>query len=220
MSNSKNNSSRFDAGDTEMSAFAKALALPVRVAIIRLIVENGNTIPKEKILSLPGNPEMVSKHVAELRALKIIKQSGAKGRMFYSIDQELFDKMIGLFTMFFKTIGELKTQSEPISESETKDKDKSSQFANFGAFVQFHRKELNMSQEILSQKIGIARADLSRIECGKKALETDKLKLLSKVLYVDLPSINKEYFSHRITELAKESGLKVTITTDQKGKKS
>ena len=218
MSYSKDNSSRFDAGDTEMSAFAKALALPVRVAIIRLIVENGNSIPKEKILSLPGHPEMVSKHVAELRALKIIKQSGAKGRMFYSIDQELFDKMIGLFTIFFKTIGDLKAINEPDPEEETKAKDKGSQFENFGAFIQFHRKELNMSQEILSQKIGVDRANLSRIECGKKALETDKLKLLSKALYVDLPTINKEYFSHRITELAKESGLKVTIATDKKGK--
>ncbi len=39
--------SKFSNADNELANFAKALALPVRIAIIRTIMLNGNTITKE-----------------------------------------------------------------------------------------------------------------------------------------------------------------------------
>ena len=207
--------SKFDAGDNELSTFAKALALPIRVAIIRMIVEHGNSISKDMIYTLPHNPDIISRHISELRTLKILRQTGIKGNIIYNIDEDLFSRMSAMFSMLFKTIDDLRPPGENLRAAEKKEVENPLAFENFGAFIQFHRMDLNMSQEVFSKKLGIDRADVSRIERGRKTLDADKLKLLSEILYIDLPALKKEYYSHQINELANESGLKVIITEDK-----
>ena len=114
MSYSKSTTSKFDAADNKLSAFAKALALPIRVAIIRMIIQHGNNISKDILYTLPHNPEIITKHISKLRTLKIIGQSGSKGNIIYYIDQGHFKQMSAMFFTLFKAIDDLKPLTEDI----------------------------------------------------------------------------------------------------------
>lgn len=217
MTSSTKTATKFDADDNELSNFAKTLALPVRVAIVRIIIKHGNNTPKEKLLNLPVNQATINKHISELRTLKIIKQYGLKDALFYSIEQDIFTKMNAMFSMLFTNIGDMRAKKEGEPKTDTKN-DVKKAFPNFGAYIQHHRMELNMTQDVFSKKTGIDRADVSRIERGRKLLEANKLKLLSKVLYIDLPTLKQEYYSYKIAELADESGLRDTILDSAKEK--
>lgn len=94
--------SNFDEGDKELSNFAKALALPVRIAIIRIIMENNNAVNREILWEIPFNIETINKHVAELKNLGILKVQGFKGHITYSIDESLFEHMAYRFAELFK----------------------------------------------------------------------------------------------------------------------
>jgi predicted transcriptional regulator len=88
----------FSPADNELANFAKALALPVRIAIIRTIINNGNFITKENFYNIPYAHETIAKHIAELRTLGIIKASGYKGNMKYGLDEGLFYHMSNKLT--------------------------------------------------------------------------------------------------------------------------
>ncbi|WEA01865.1 ArsR/SmtB family transcription factor [Mucilaginibacter sp. SJ] len=92
---------KFSNTDNELANFAKALALPVRVAIVRLIMAEGNLVPKESLYSIPFNQETITKHVAELKRMGIIKTHGFRGSIKYSIDERLFRQMADGFAMLF-----------------------------------------------------------------------------------------------------------------------
>jgi predicted transcriptional regulator len=96
--------SKFSNADNELANFAKALALPVRIAIIRTIIINGNTITKENFYEIPFHHETINKHIAELKNLGIIKASGYKGNIKYAIDEHLFDTMTLKIAQLFNFI--------------------------------------------------------------------------------------------------------------------
>ncbi|MDN3583711.1 ArsR/SmtB family transcription factor [Mucilaginibacter flavus] len=96
--------SKFSNADNELANFAKALALPVRIAIIRTIMLNGNTITKENFYEIPFHHETINKHIAELKTLGIIKASGYKGNIKYSIDEHLFDSMAVKIAQLFSFV--------------------------------------------------------------------------------------------------------------------
>lgn len=48
-----------------------------------------------------------------------------------------------------------------------------------GEFLRELRKEKNMSQDVLAEKMHVDRANVSRWENGKTQIPTDKLKILS-----------------------------------------
>lgn len=213
--------SKFDTDDNEFSVFAKALALPIRVAIIRMILEHDNNIRKEELLGLSVNHEVVTKHIAELRTLKIVIQSGMKGNIRYRVDHHLFKRMTSRFNQLFSGIDQLLSDEQGTADqqiNETHHKTEKQLFSNFGDFIHFHRTDLNMSQETLAMKLCLDRSQLSRIESGKKDFDIQKLKLLSKALYIDLASLKKEYYSFKIADLADESGFKDSILDSAKEK--
>jgi predicted transcriptional regulator len=99
--------SKFSNTDNELANFAKALALPVRVAIIRLIIANGNSITKENFHTIPFNHETINKHIAELKTLGIIKTAGHKGNIRYCVDEGLFNQMANRFASLFRGVNNL-----------------------------------------------------------------------------------------------------------------
>jgi hypothetical protein len=125
MSYSKSTTSKFDAADNKLSAFAKALALPIRVAIIRMIIQHGNNISKDMIYTLPYNPEIITKHISSLRTLKIIGQTGTRGNIIYYIDQDLFNQMSAMFFTLLKSIDDSKPFMEDTGVAEKDDGRKS-----------------------------------------------------------------------------------------------
>jgi transcriptional regulator with XRE-family HTH domain len=208
--------------DNELSQFARALALPVRVFIVRTIIENGFSINRDALYTTSFNIETINKHVSELRSLGLIKANGAKGNITYSIEQNWFEQMSIRFSSLFESINRFNPSSvnadahvdAPVFVSK---KEKDDQ-PNFGAYIKKQRLELNISQEDLAKKIRIDRAQLSRIECGKNHLNADKLKALSQALYLNPDVLTKEYYSYRLAELIEESGYKEMILNSAKEK--
>lgn len=210
--------SKFTEADSELARFARILALPVRVYIIRMIIENGNFISKKEICNVPFEMENILKHVTELKTIGIIKVSGTKINTSYSIDIPLFNRMVSRFFSLFDNLNSIEHLQAPgLNETQTtgaateSEKETSINSVSFGAFIKKHRLALKISQEKLSRETNIDRAELSRIECGKKSPGAEKLILLSKALYIDLDSLTKEYYSSRILNMVEESGFSDVI---------
>lgn len=58
-----------------------------------------------------------------------------------------------------------------------------------GEFLRELRKEKNMSQDVLAEKMHVDRANVSRWENGKTQIPTDKLKILSEIFEVPIDEI-------------------------------
>ncbi|MFC0514825.1 ArsR/SmtB family transcription factor [Mucilaginibacter angelicae] len=95
---------KFSNTDNELANFAKALALPVRIAIVRIIMANGNSVSKESLYSIPFNHETITKHLAELKRMGIIKAHGFRGSIKYGLDEQLFRQMADGFAMLFESL--------------------------------------------------------------------------------------------------------------------
>ncbi|SEM62160.1 DNA-binding transcriptional regulator, ArsR family [Mucilaginibacter gossypiicola] len=95
---------KFSDRDNELANFAKALALPVRIAIVRIIMTNNNSISKEILYTIPFNHETTTKHLAELKRMGIIKAHGLRGSIKYSLDEQLFKQMANGFAMLFESM--------------------------------------------------------------------------------------------------------------------
>ena len=197
--------------DFELSQFARVLALPVRVFIIRMIIENDNSISKQQLYSYAFTDQNINKHLLELKAAGILKISGVRGKITYSIDQKVSRQIADSFTNMFQSISQLNPQKvdlpEAVHDISKEEDNPGSSFVSFGAFIKKHRLELCLSQEDFARKINIERAQLSRVECGKKPLNVDKLKELAKALYLDLEIVKKEYYRYRIAQLVEESKM-------------
>jgi len=198
--------------DFELSQFARVLALPIRVFIIRMIIENDNSVSKQQLYSPAFSEQNINKHLLELKAAGILKINGAKGKITYSIDQNVSKQIADSFTTMFQSIGQLSPRKAEVHEPEAvvyadKQEEHGSSLVSFGAFIKKHRLELCLSQEDFARKINIERAQLSRVECGKKSLNVDKLKELSNALYLDLDIVKKEYYRYRIAQLIEESKM-------------
>lgn len=198
--------------DFELSQFARVLALPVRVFIVRMIVENNNSITKNQLCSQTFSEHNINKHLLELKAAGILKSNGVKGKITYSIDQNVSKQIADSFANMFQGINKLNPQkSDPpkpqIFHQAVKEEEYIGNFASFGAFIKKHRLELCLSQEDFARKINVERAQLSRIECGRKSLNVDKLKELAEAINIDLETVRKEYYRYRIVQLIKESKM-------------
>ncbi|MEO7211642.1 helix-turn-helix domain-containing protein [Mucilaginibacter sp.] len=176
--------------DTQISAFARAIALPIRVFILRMIAENGNSLTKQAFYTSAFNTKTINKHIQELRGLGIIKTKTLKTEVTYCIDEKLFGQMSANFSTFFEQ-NSLQGE-EPVSAGATQaatDSPELLTFSSFGAYIKEHRLELNLSQAALAAKINIDRALLSRIETGKKEVGADKLPLLARALYINIDEL-------------------------------
>jgi transcriptional regulator with XRE-family HTH domain len=202
----------FDIEDNELADFFRALALPIRSAIVRRIILYKNNAIKEVLFELPYKPELINKHLAQLRTLKIIKVAGSKNGIIYSVDPALFKRTSKLFSSLATNIEGNKEQTKTnVLEEKLKHSLETQYFTNFGEYIKFRRLELNLSQEKLCEKVGIDRSNFSKVETGKKNFDINKLTLLSEALYINLPTLKKEYFSYQIKEIAEGSGLIDTI---------
>ncbi|ASU33068.1 hypothetical protein [Mucilaginibacter xinganensis] len=91
----------FTDNDVQLSKFARAMALPVRVFILRMIIESGNSISKKAFYDNSYNSRTIDKHILELKSLGIIKTNTVKTGIIYCIDQNLFNQMSNRFHLFF-----------------------------------------------------------------------------------------------------------------------
>jgi ribosome-binding protein aMBF1 (putative translation factor) len=187
--------------DTQISQFARAIALPIRVFILRMIAENGNSLSKQAFYTTAFNTKTINKHLQELRGLGIIKAKTVKAEVTYCIDEKLFGQMSANFSTFFEQ--NALQGEDPANANQFPPVANPSDlmnFTSFGAYIKDHRLELNLSQAALAVKINIDRALLSRIETGKKELSADKLPLLAKALYLNFDELRDA--AHKLSTLS------------------
>ncbi|WP_121812846.1 hypothetical protein [Mucilaginibacter kameinonensis] len=214
----------FDDNDKELSNFAKALALPVRVAIIRIIIEHNNVVKREMLYEIPFNIETINKHVAELKNLGILKVYGIKGNVNYSIDESLFDQMAYRFSMLFKSarhlfVQHINTDYEVAEVTPAVNISNTMPILNhFGLFISQQRNLLNITQMALAEKLDSEVEILNQMKLGELAFNPEKLMLLANAFSIAPTVLKREYYSYRIAELVDESGCNESLLDSAKEK--
>ncbi len=193
----------------KFSNFAKALALPVRIWTIRVILENGNSATREMLHQIPFKGSTVNQHLNELKYLGIIKTVRKDKITFFSVNEDVFIQMSKNFILLFESIGQFNEEAKSIF-SRTKLKKKQvivevPSIQSFGAYIKERRKTMHISQKDFSVELQIYRGLLSRVECCKKSLKPEKLYKVAEILDVPITEITKVYYQDKMNQLNNES---------------
>jgi DNA-binding transcriptional ArsR family regulator len=81
-------SAGFSAKDNKVAAYAKALAHPARVAILRLLLKKQSCICGDIVDELPLSQSTVSQHLRELKESGLIKGDVDGVKVCYCIDEK------------------------------------------------------------------------------------------------------------------------------------
>jgi DNA-binding transcriptional ArsR family regulator len=94
-------SREFSEQDNKMANYAKALAHPARIAILRLLIEKQACICGDIVDELPLSQSTVSQHLKELKEAGLIKGDIEGARVCYCIDNKEWEAakraMVSLF---------------------------------------------------------------------------------------------------------------------------
>lgn len=193
--------------DIDLANFAKAIALPVRVCIIRLIIENGNEASRVKLHEIPFNQLTVNQHLADLKHLGILR-SARKGRVnVFMVNEDVFINMSNNFLTLFEPISQLNEAArQVISRSPMVKKPKfKPPVQSFGQYVKERRKQLRLKQEAFAALIGVDRSTLSRLECDKKTTTPKNLARIAKALRVPIAELHQIFYQDKMMALTIES---------------
>jgi ribosome-binding protein aMBF1 (putative translation factor) len=199
----------FTKEDIALANFAKAIALPIRVRIIRYIIEHGNEVSREQVHEISFNSTVINQHLLDLAHLDIIK-ARRKGRgSIYSVNETVFVKMSNNFLNLFEAASKLGGEAEQVISRPRLKKKKVKKAEvpklRFGKYIKEKRRALGFSQEDFAAGLDIDRANFSRIECSKKTLKAEKLKKLAEMLQLPFEELKEIYYQDKVGELATES---------------
>jgi len=96
-------SEEFSVRDNRIADFAKALAHPARIAILRVLAEREKCVCGDLVEEIPLSQSTVSQHLKELKSAGLIKGEIEGSKICYCIDAENWKKMNKTFKKFFKT---------------------------------------------------------------------------------------------------------------------
>ena len=99
----------FTQKEQDLAEFAKALAHPARIAILKLLAQRNECICGEIVDVLPLSQSTVSQHLKELKNAGLIDGSIDGPRSCYCINWKAFEKFMGKFSFLFN---KLKVQNE------------------------------------------------------------------------------------------------------------
>ncbi|MFD2873092.1 helix-turn-helix domain-containing protein [Mucilaginibacter ximonensis] len=192
--------------DLALSNFVKALALPVRICIVRYIIENGNAVKREQLAEIPYNLLTVNQHVNELKHLGILNSQTQNREITYSVNEPVFIKMSKYFLNLFEPIRQ--NVQEVSSTPKVKKplvKKPATQMLPFGQYVRQRRKAAGLSQAELAERIQMDRALISKLETNKHPVRAEKLCVLAEALNAPLTELRQLYYQNKINELTLES---------------
>ncbi len=101
----------FSAADNELALFAKALAHPARVAILRTLAEKNTCICGEIVEVLPLSQSTVSQHLKELKEAGLVKGEIDGPRSCYCINWEELGRCMALLNDMAGELNRLNTQN-------------------------------------------------------------------------------------------------------------
>ena len=82
----------FTLRDNRIAGYAKALAHPARVAILRILIQRDTCVCGDLVERLPLSQSTVSQHLKELKEAGLIKGEISGPRVCYCIDAEEWEK--------------------------------------------------------------------------------------------------------------------------------
>jgi DNA-binding transcriptional ArsR family regulator len=91
----------FSTQEQELAAFAKALAHPARISILKVLAQRNECICGEIVEILPLAQSTVSQHLKELKNAGLINGTVDGPRSCYCINWEAFEKFNGDFNVLF-----------------------------------------------------------------------------------------------------------------------
>ncbi len=101
----------FSAQEQELAAFAKALAHPARIAILKVLAQKNECICGQIVEVLPLAQSTVSQHLKELKAAGLIKGSVDGPRSCYCINWKAIEQIAGEFGFLFRNLKTQQAQS-------------------------------------------------------------------------------------------------------------
>ncbi len=94
----------FSVKDNRIASYAKALAHPARVAILKILIKRNTCVCGDIVDELPLSQSTVSQHLKELKAAGLIKGDIEGVKVCYCIDDEemtrIQDAFQGLFMSY------------------------------------------------------------------------------------------------------------------------
>jgi len=96
--------SAFTQKEQDLAEFAKALAHPARIAILKVLAEHNECICGEIVAVLPLAQSTVSQHLKELKNAGLIKGSVDGPRSCYCINWKAFEKFNQQFSLLFTNL--------------------------------------------------------------------------------------------------------------------
>ena len=99
----------FSQKDQELAEFAKAIAHPARIAILKVLAQKNECICGEIVDILPLAQSTVSQHLKELKNAGLIDGTVDGPRSCYCINWKAFAKFMNDFSVLFNN---LKTKNE------------------------------------------------------------------------------------------------------------
>lgn len=99
----------FSQKEQDLAAFAKAMAHPARIAILKVLAQRNECICGEIVNILPLAQSTVSQHLKELKNAGLIDGSIDGPRSCYCINWKAFEKFMSEFSFLFN---KLKVQNE------------------------------------------------------------------------------------------------------------
>jgi ArsR family transcriptional regulator len=94
----------FTQKEQDLAAFAKALAHPARIAVLKVLAERNECICGEIVDVLPLAQSTVSQHLKELKSAGLIDGSVDGPRSCYCINWKAFEKFNQEFTSLFQKL--------------------------------------------------------------------------------------------------------------------
>lgn len=91
----------FEAMEQELALYAKALAHPARVAILKILAERNACICGDIVELLPLSQSTVSQHLKELKSSGLITGTIDGPRVCYCIDRDVWEKAKSVFDVLF-----------------------------------------------------------------------------------------------------------------------
>ncbi len=94
----------FTQAEQDLAAFAKALAHPARIAILKILAAQNACVCGKIVEVLPLAQSTVSQHLKELKNAGLIKGTVEGPKSCYCINWEAFEKVNGEFSFLFTSL--------------------------------------------------------------------------------------------------------------------